>query len=243
MTKHLTTAVVALIVGAIAVIIFYQPSDDGAIPKPVAQTPESKEQTTQSSQTQPSQTPASEQITAAATTPEQNLKDQKPINVAEIDAALMQKGSVDYGPIKAWELDEQNPIVEENGLHVAHAQINTGVIENFAVGQTLSLPLPHINDVVDMKLTSTRNAIDDVNVWTGQKVNGESFETVSISRGSQQTYMTVATAAGVYTVTIDNISGNTTIIDDSEITYLNSQKGTDAVTPPSIEEVPPENPS
>ncbi|MBU2712540.1 hypothetical protein [Zooshikella harenae] len=241
MSKHLTTAVVALIVGAIAVIIFYQPSDDSAIPKPVAQAPETKEQTTVSSQTQPTQQQT--ETTVATAKPEQNLKELNPINVAEIDPALMQQGSVDYGPIKAWEINDQQPIVEENGLHVAHAQINTGVIENFAVGQTLTLPLPHINDVVDMKLTSTRNALDDVNVWTGQKVNGESFETVSISRGAKQTYMTVATAAGVYTVTIDNQSGNTTIIDDSEITYLNSQKGTDSVTPTAIEEVPPENPS
>ncbi|MGI0117793.1 hypothetical protein [Zooshikella sp. RANM57] len=240
MSKHLTTAVVALIVGAIAVIIFYQPSDDSAIPKPVAQAPEPKA-TTPSSQTQPTQ---QQTETAAATTKQdQNLKELNPINVAEIDPALMQQGSIDYGPITAWEINDQQPIIEENGLHVAHAQINTGVIENFAVGQTLTLPLPHINDVVDMKLTSTRNALDDVNVWTGQKVNGESFETVSISRGTEQTYMTVATAAGIFTVTIDNISGNTTIIDDSEITYLNSQKGTDSVTPTAIEEVPPENPS
>ncbi|MCX4030066.1 hypothetical protein H0A36_01635 [Endozoicomonas sp. SM1973] len=143
-------------------------------------------------------------------------------------------------PQVAWVVDAENPIIEEGGIHVAHVQMNPGVLEQLSLGQTLVLNLPHLNESVQAEITSTHNTQDGVEVWQGQIENGQVYENVSISRGNRQTYITVATGSGVYSVKVDNQTGLATIIDDGEITSRKSQGNTDTIKPKPLQIVPPQ---
>lgn len=142
-------------------------------------------------------------------------------------------------PQTVWIVDTNNPVVEEGGIHVAHVNVEPGIFEKISLGQTLVLELPHIKETYQAKITSTHNTLDGIEVWQGQIENGQSFENVSISRGVHQTYITVSTANGAYSVEVDNQTGEATITDDSEITFKKEQGGTDVVIPEEPEIVPP----
>ncbi|WP_163834165.1 hypothetical protein [Spartinivicinus ruber] len=143
-------------------------------------------------------------------------------------------------PQQVWVVDADNPIIEEGGIHVAHVQMEPGVLEKLSLGKTLILELPHLNQAVQAEITSTHNTVDGVEVWQGQIENGQVYENVSINRGSRQTYITVATGNGVYSVKVDNQTGLATIIDDGEITSKKSQGHTDMIKPQQIQVVPPQ---
>ncbi|MDE1465593.1 hypothetical protein [Spartinivicinus poritis] len=141
--------------------------------------------------------------------------------------------------ITVWVVDANNPIIEEDGIHVGHAKVDLDVLESLALGQTLEIALPHRNENYKATITSTYNTQDGVEVWQGQIESGQTFENISISRGSRETYMMVDTFNGTYSVSVNNETGKTTIIDDSEVTAKKTQGRIDSVSVPKFEITPP----
>ncbi|MBU2714201.1 hypothetical protein [Zooshikella harenae] len=129
----------------------------------------------------------------------------------------------------AWAVNVNNPIVEENGIHVGIAKMDTDLLANLSLEQTLVVDIPHNNERYQVKLNTTYNFSDSVEVWEGKIENGQPYERISIHRGKKQAYISVSTTNGLYTATVNPSTGVVKITNDSEITHHKNQGKVDVM--------------
>lgn len=143
-------------------------------------------------------------------------------------------------PKLAWSIDTNNALTEENGIRTGHAQMDVDILANLALGQTLIMDIPHINERYQVILDSTYNTLDDVEVWEGNINNGQPFESVAISRGTKETYMTVSTSNGVYSISANHKTGQIKIIDDGEVESQKTKGKIDVIEKTEFKIPPPD---
>ncbi|WP_163835543.1 biofilm-associated metzincin protease inhibitor BamI [Spartinivicinus ruber] len=139
-----------------------------------------------------------------------------------------------------WKTSEQEQTVDENGIPTTHLQVNPQLISSLQLGQTLEFEVPALNQSYQAELTTTHNQLDDVHVFKGKINNGAENDNVIVTRGEVETYVTVSTSEGVYSVRIDNASGKATMISEDDIAKTITNFN-DAIPAPEVPVEPPKN--
>ncbi|MDE1461951.1 hypothetical protein [Spartinivicinus poritis] len=139
-----------------------------------------------------------------------------------------------------WQASEQEQTVDENGIPTTHLQVNPQLISSLQLGQTLEFEVPALNQSYQAELTTTHNQLDDVHVFKGKINNGSENDNVIVTRGEVETYVTVSTGDGVYSVRIDNASGKATMISEDDIAKTITNFN-DAIPAPEVPVEPPKD--
>ena len=107
----------------------------------------------------------------------------------------------------------QNETIE----HEEPITTNPEALANLQVGQVLEFFVPQLGEAFQSEIESTSNQLGDVKVWKGN-IEGEGQEKSNfiMTQGEVMTNVVLATAEGVYTVHIDNETGEGTVVDDRE---------------------------
>lgn len=111
----------------------------------------------------------------------------------------------------------------------AKQEINVDGIKGFAIAsapgtsaqlkinQTLSVPIPQIDQTLSAQLLSTHNQGANVEVWKGKVLDGNAQDNIIIVKGRLETHITVATEEGTYTAIVNNASGKGSIVDQADV--------------------------
>ncbi|MGI0115363.1 hypothetical protein [Zooshikella sp. RANM57] len=156
---------------------------------------------------------------------QEGLQQVKPTESIKNDSAIINNNK----PRPVWAVNMNNPLIEENGIHVGQAKMDTDLLANLALEQTLVVNIPHNNEQYRVKLDATYNFSDSVEVWEGKIENGQPYERISIHRGKKQAYISVSTTNGLYTATVNPSTGAVKITNDSELTHHINQGKVDVM--------------
>jgi hypothetical protein len=128
-------------------------------------------------------------------------------------------------PISLWEQDEsdlgqgesENSAEDTTVEHEESITTNPEVFENLQVGQVLDFFVPQLGESFQSEVTSTSNQFGDVKVWKGD-VQGEEQDKSNfiMTQGEKMTNVVLSTNEGIYTVNIDNETGQGTVVDNRE---------------------------
>ncbi|MGI0118055.1 hypothetical protein [Zooshikella sp. RANM57] len=175
--------------------------------------------------------PSQEDATAEAVAKQEDIPLPEPgPQLAEVDPNEV---------INMWKVDDQHPTTEDAGVTAYNVQVDPTIVSSLQMGQTLEFEIPQLNQSYKAQLTSTHNQLDDVHVFKGKIENGSNVENVIVTRGEIETYVTVSTEQGVYTTRIDNKTGRSTVVSETDrlrtITNFN-----DALPAPEVPITPPQ---
>ena len=159
----------------------------------------------------------------------------KPLSVddvfAEVPQLEKQQSKADpENPIPLWEKDVSENIAEDTTVvHEERIKTDPEVIANLQVGQMLEFFVPQLGESFQSEITSTSNQFGDVKVWKGE-IKGEEQDSSNfiMTQGEVMTNVVLSTTDGIYTVYIDNETGQGTVVDDREYTSRMSHEN-DAV--------------
>lgn len=123
-------------------------------------------------------------------------------------------------PIPLWEKDLSDDFVEDTTIeHEERIKTNPEVLAKLQVGQVLEFFVPQLGESFQSEITSTSNQLGNVKVWKGNiHSEGQEKSNFIMTQGAVNTNVVLSTAEGVYTVYIDNKTGEGTVIDDREYT-------------------------
>ncbi|OZG73006.1 hypothetical protein BTA51_13710 [Hahella sp. CCB-MM4] len=155
------------------------------------------------------------------------------------DPIPRQLGSNTSAPVQLWELDPvNNNRIEVDGISATPLHVETTKLDGITVGQTLELPIPALNKVLSAEIESTHNQLGQVKVWKGPISGGDITDNLIITQGEINTVVVVSTIQGTYTVTIDNTTGQATLVDEADVN-AGIIPHDDSRTVPPIELTPP----
>jgi len=122
--------------------------------------------------------------------------------------------------IPLWEKDVSGNFAEDTTIeHEERIKTDPEVIANLQVGQMLEFFVPQLGESFQSEVTSTSNQFGDVKVWKGE-IQGEEQDSSNfiMTQGEVMTNVVLSTNDGIYTVYIDNETGQGTVVDDREYT-------------------------
>jgi hypothetical protein len=133
--------------------------------------------------------------------------------------------------ISLWEIDAPEEFEEDTTIeHEERIKTRPEVLAQLQVGQVLDFFIPQLGETFQSEITSTSNQLGNVKVWKGDILNEEQEKSNFImTQGAVMTNVVLSTAEGVYTVYIDNETGEGTVIDDRE--YTSRMSDTDDSVP------------
>ena len=157
--------------------------------------------------------------------------------LAELTEAETPQESTDSEPIALWEKDSSEDFGEDTTIeHEERIKTNPEVLAKLQVGQVLDFFIPQLGESFQSEVTSTSNQLGNVKVWKGNIQNEEQEKSNFImTQGAVNTNVVLSTAQGVYTVYIDNETGEGTVIDDRE--YTSRMSDTDDSVPYPHEQI------
>lgn len=134
-------------------------------------------------------------------------------------------------PIPLWEKDLSDGLVEDTTIeHEERIKTNPEILAKLQVGQVLEFFVPQLGESFQSEITSTSNQLGNVKVWKGNiQSEGQEKSNFIMTQGAVNTNVVLSTAEGVYTVYIDNETGEGTVIDDRE--YTSRMSDTDDAIP------------
>ncbi|MBU2706261.1 hypothetical protein KCM76_09700 [Zooshikella marina] len=223
----------ALLVGVCAAVVLTPAlkTKPAASVQPVSSTAGDKAQPVASVGSDTVSTPSTQPAEDAAVASQKDIPLPEPgPQLAEVDPNEV---------INMWKVDDGNPTSEDGGVTAYNVQVDPTIVSSLQMGQTLEFEIPHLNQSYKAQLTSTHNQLDDVHVFKGKIENGSNVENVIVTRGEIETYVTVSTEQGVYTTRIDNKTGRSTVVSETDrlrtITNFN-----DALPAPEVPITPPQ---
>ncbi len=93
-------------------------------------------------------------------------------------------------------------------------EVKTDSIKRLQVGQSVQIDLPKIGSISGV-ITKTNNRYGNNNVFTAEVEDRNDIDNVTIVRGKNITFMTVATRDGTYGTQINNNTGKAQMWDES----------------------------
>lgn len=117
---------------------------------------------------------------------------------------------------KVWNPESPEVVEIEPGFYGQKLKTTPGFIEQLHLGQLLELPIPGLEKSVHVELTETRNVYKGREVWRGKVLGGRAVDSFSITRGEAMTIISVGTLQGVFTLSINNKTGEGVLINESE---------------------------
>ncbi len=144
--------------------------------------------------------------------------------------------------VHLWQPEENDPNTTVDGLPATRLRVDPERLRQFHVGQTLTLEIPQEGTAFEAQITSTHNNPTGVKVWRADIADALEEAGVIITQGKLQTHMVIASEQGNYSVVIDNKTGESTLIDESEINARQAPFDDGiAVGPPEESTLPPIN--
>ncbi|MCU7939591.1 MAG: hypothetical protein KZQ64_15040 [gamma proteobacterium symbiont of Bathyaustriella thionipta] len=113
-----------------------------------------------------------------------------------------------------WEIDENN---QTNDPEAYALNVDTKMISNLQVGQTFDFYIPELNQTFQTNINTTKNSSNGTHIFKGEIKDGSFGENVSIVRGKNMTFITVATLQGVFSASIDNATGKTLLQSEASL--------------------------
>lgn len=139
------------------------------------------------------------------------------------------------GPQTFWTVDKDE---QGNDPEVYSLKVDPQMIANLQVGQTFDFYVPELNQTFQADINVTKNSFNGTHIFKGEITDGRFGENISIVRGKNLTFVTVATLQGVYSASVDNLTGKTLL--QSEASLNKNLHGDDGIAVDVTEVVPPE---
>lgn len=139
------------------------------------------------------------------------------------------------GPQTFWRVDESD---QSNDPEKYALKVDPKMIVNLQTGQTFDFFVPELNQTFQTDINTTKNSFNGNHIFKGDILHGQFGENISIVRGKILTFVTVATLQGVFSATINNVTGETIL--QSEESLNKNLKGPDGIAVDIPEVVPPE---
>ncbi|MGI0118051.1 hypothetical protein [Zooshikella sp. RANM57] len=114
-----------------------------------------------------------------------------------------------------WSVDPV-PSKVEDGVPLLKLQANRQVLASLNLGQVLQLKVPGLSKALQAELFSTHNQRNNMQVWSGRLLNSQPGESILVTKGSHETYITISTKQAVYSVRINNETGYGTMINETQ---------------------------
>jgi hypothetical protein len=160
----------------------------------------------------------------------------KPLSVddvfTEVPPLEKRQSTTDLGKsIPLWEKDVSGNFTEDTTIeHEERIKTDPEIIANLQVGQVLEFFVPQLGESFQSEVTSTSNQFGDVKVWKGE-IQGEEQDKSNfiMTQGEAMTNVVLSTTEGIYTVYIDNETGQGTVVDERE--YTSRMSDTDDAIP------------
>lgn len=124
-------------------------------------------------------------------------------------------------PIALWESVEGAPVESpwEEWVRAEPIQMDPALFDSLEVGQPVEIPIPQQVAPVYGVIGENHNQLNgEVQVWSGPIDGSHETASFTITRGEQGTYVTVATGTSIYEVSVDNVTGAGTVVDEVELT-------------------------
>lgn len=117
--------------------------------------------------------------------------------------------------LKLWDLSDVQSVTV-NDIPAIQTHFSPVTIQQLSVGQSLSFTLPGDAGALTSTLNHSTNPVPGVSVYEGRvDIAGASGDMI-VSKGEIETQFIITTPATVYTVSVDNATGKTLIIDQAE---------------------------
>ncbi len=123
-------------------------------------------------------------------------------------------------PQKLWSSASPEMVEVESGLMAQKVRLKPDFYQSLKPGSVLEMAIAELKEPVHITLTETRNAYGGRHVWRGAIENGRPFDRFSMTRGEKLTILSVGTRAGVFTLTVDNETGEGILVNESEAVML-----------------------
>lgn len=140
--------------------------------------------------------------------------------------------------VDLWRVNKSSPDIQVDGHPAKQLRTDPALIEQFHVGQKLSMYIPQRDINVEARLESTRNQSANVHIFQGKLLNGSDQGSLMVARGRIETHVTISTNEGTYSAIIDNETGGTVLLDEGDI-IVNQVPIEDGIPVPPIEQGPP----
>ena len=133
-------------------------------------------------------------------------------------------------PVALWRTSP-NPETTRGELPAMAIEVDPETFDSLEVGQPVELVIPQEAGSLFAVVEETHDQLNGaVKVFSGPVDGSHDTASFTISRGERSTYVTVATGANIYEVTIDNATGKGTVVDEVEMTR--GKDGNDAIMAP-----------
>ncbi len=152
--------------------------------------------------------------TAAAVASSKSLNTET--SHAELVSVINDEQAMEVMGESIWSVDPV-PSKVEDGVPLLKLQANRQVLATLNLGQVLQLKVPGLDKVLLAELFSTHNQRNNMQVWSGRLLNRQPGESILVTKGSHETYITISTKKAVYSVRINNETGYGTMINETQV--------------------------
>jgi hypothetical protein len=110
-------------------------------------------------------------------------------------------------------------------------EVDPLIFDNLKVGQPVELPIPQESAPLFGVVSETHDELGgEVRVWSGPVDGSHDSASFTISHGSKATYITVATGSRIYELSVDNVTGGGSVVDEADMT--SGKDHDDIILPP-----------
>ncbi len=166
----------------------------------------------------------------AASTAQETLTAETHDNAGEPFATRPDSTSTPELPLALWQPARAH-VEARRDLPAEPIEADPQAFENLTVGQPLELAIPQEASPVFGVVSETHDQLGGaVRVWSGPVDGSHDSASFTISRGATTTYITVATGTNIYEVSVDNETGEGSVVNEVDMTR--GKTDNDIVLPP-----------
>jgi hypothetical protein len=145
----------------------------------------------------------------------------------------------DRQALSLWQqADQDNNVISPDQLRIERVIADPAVLNQLEVGRKINFFIPHTYETVSARITAQQPSNNGVKVYDITLNDNIPLTGAQIVRGKKSTEATVITEQGTYTVSIDNKTGEGSIIDDSDLNIYRT--GNDSILVPTQAPIRPD---
>lgn len=115
-----------------------------------------------------------------------------------------------------WVFITDSPDVDENSIPVYQLQTDASLIKQLGLNRSFAIPLPEFEFEVAARLTEHYQILENTDVYEGPLQNMGPQDHVIITQGLEETHVVVSTEKGVFSARINNETGLSTLVNESQ---------------------------
>lgn len=115
-----------------------------------------------------------------------------------------------------WVFITDSPDVDENSIPVYQLQTDVNLLNQLGLNRRFNIPLPEFEFEVAARLTQHYQILDNTDVYEGPLQHMGRQDHVIITQGLEETHVIVSTEKGVFSARINNETGLSTLVNESQ---------------------------